>query len=136
MKKIIILLLLFACTPLVSAEIMIIGNLNNTVNELTKKQVQAIFMGRKRMLSNGVRAIPMDSSDLRNEFYEKLTHRSIEQINAYWARLMFGGRASPPLLKPDQQSVIEAVKTSKGMIAYIDSELIDETQVKLLFILK
>ena len=136
MKKSILFLFLLAFAPHVFSEIMVIGNLNNNLNELTKKQVQAIFMGRTRKLTNGVRAIPLDVSNLRDEFYAKLTHRPIEQINAYWARLTFGGQSSPPTLKPDQQSVINTVIEGIGVIAYIDSEQIDETQVKLLFVLK
>ncbi len=136
MKKTILFLFLLAFAPTIYSEIMVIGNLNNNLNGLTKKQVQAIFMGRTRKLTNGVRAIPLDVSNLRNEFYAKLTHRPIEQINAYWARLTFGGQSSPPALIPDQQSVIDAVKKGTGVIAYIDSEQIDEKQVKLLFVLK
>jgi ABC-type phosphate transport system substrate-binding protein len=136
MKKSILFLFLLAFAPTIFSEIMVIGNLNINLNELTKKQVQAIFMGRTRKLTNGVRAIPLDDSNLRNEFYEKLTHRPIEQINAYWARLTFGGQSSPPAVKPNQQSVIDAVKKGTGVIAYIDSKEIDVTQVKLLFILK
>ncbi len=136
MKKTILFLLLLVFAPHVFSEIMVIGNLNSNLSGLTKKQVQAIFMGRTHMLTRGVRAIPLDLSNLRDEFYKKLTHRPIEQINAYWARLTFGGQSSPPTLKPNQQSVIDTVKEGTGVIAYIDSEQIDETQVKLLFVLK
>ncbi|MEE9337883.1 MAG: hypothetical protein V3U87_07360 [Methylococcaceae bacterium] len=136
MKRTILFLFLLAFSPYVFSEIMVIGNLNNNLKELTKKQVQAIFMGRTRILTNGVRAIPLDVSNLRDEFYEKLTNRPIEQINAYWARLTFGGQSSPPVLKPDQQSVIDSVKNGKGVITYINSDRIDETKVKLLFVLK
>jgi len=137
MKKFILLLLLsiFISTP-VFAEILVIGNLGNEVSSLTKKQVQEIFMGRTRTFSNGVRALPLDVTDLRVEFYEKLTNRPIEQINAYWARLTFSGRSSPPSLKPNQQAVIDAVKNGKGVVAYIEREKVDETQVKLLFVVK
>ena len=133
MKKIISLTLFLTFTSLANAEIVVIGNLDSKLSSLTKKQVQAIFMGRTRSFSNGIRALPLDEANLRVEFYEKLTHRSIGQIDAYWARMTFSGQSPPPPVKYNQQSIIIDVINSKGKIAYINREYLDETQVKLLF---
>ncbi|MCK5829786.1 MAG: hypothetical protein KAH20_05745 [Methylococcales bacterium] len=134
MKKIISLALLLVCSFQVTAEdIVVIGNIDNTLNILTKRQVIAIFMGRTRKFSNGIRALPLDEASLRNEFYERLTHRSISQIDAYWARLTFSGSAPLPPVRQDQQSIITEVKKAKGKIAYIKKNQLDESQVKLLF---
>lgn len=133
MKKRLLLALLLMMAPIVTAEIVVIGNLENELVSLTKKQVQAIFMGRTRSFSNGIRALPIDEVHLRSEFYENLTQRPIQQIDAYWARITFSGQSSPPPVKKDQQSIIDEVKKSKGKIAYINKDLLDETQVKVLF---
>ncbi len=82
MKILLLFLLLSNSALLASAEIVVIGNLDNELTSLTKKQVQEIFLGRTRTYSNGIRALPFDVPDLRIEFYEKLTNRPIEQINA------------------------------------------------------
>lgn len=136
MKKIIILIFLLIISASVCAEIIVIGNVDNDVTTLTKKQVQELFMGRRRTFLNGMRALPLDMVALRAKFYKKLTQRPIEQINAYWARLMFSGQSSPPILKSGQQAVIDAVKKTKGAIAYIESEKITDTHIKLLFSFK
>jgi ABC-type phosphate transport system substrate-binding protein len=136
MKKIITIMLLSIVTTLSSAEIIVIGNLENEVTLLTKKQVQAIFMGRTRSFSNGIKTLPFDVAGLRAEFYQKLTDRPIEQINAYWARLTFSGQSSPPKIKADQQAVINAVIKNKQGISYIESEQLNEEQVKVLFVLE
>jgi ABC-type phosphate transport system substrate-binding protein len=136
MKILLLFLLLSNSALLASAEIVVIGNLDNELTSLTKKQVQEIFLGRTRTYSNGIRALPFDVPDLRIEFYEKLTNRPIEQINAYWARLIFSGRASPPSDRPDQKSVINTVKNAKGVIAYIERKQLDETQIKLLYVIE
>ena len=136
MKKNILFTLLLMMSPLVVADIIVIGNLENKLNLLTKKQVQAIFMGRTRSFSNGIRALPLDEVGLRTEFYEKLTHRSIRQIDAYWARMTFGGKSSPPPMEQGQQNIIDEVRKTKGKIAYISREQLDETRVKVLFTVK
>ena len=134
MKKMIILTLLLILISTSKAEIVVIGNLNNTLNSLTKKQVQAIFMGRTRSISGGKRILPVDSTGLRTAFYEKLTNRSIKQIDAYWARLTFSGQSSPPPVLSNQQNIIDVVQKKEGKIAYISREQLDETKVKLLYV--
>lgn len=134
MKKIILRTLLLVFLSTSRADIVVIGNLSNKVNSLTKKQVQAIFMGRTRSISGGKRILPVDSVGLRTVFYEKLTNRSIKQIDAYWARLTFSGQSSPPSVLSNQQNIIDAVQQKEGKIAYISREQLDETKVKLLYV--
>lgn len=85
-------------------------------------------MGRVRTFPNGKFALPMDqSSFLRAEFYEKLTGRPVEQINAYWARIMFTGQASPPQQLPSDDAVIQTVRENEGAIGYINKTSADKT---------
>lgn len=135
MNKFILLPLLWCFSLSSTAEIVVIGHIDNDFSSLTKKQVQELFMGRTRSLPNGVRAVALDVEGLRNDFYRQLTQRPIEQIDAYWARLTFTGRFSPPEIKTDQQAVITAVAKTKGAIAYVDDEYLEEGKVKKLLIL-
>lgn len=109
------------------AEIVVIGNLKNDLKSLNSIQVESIFMGRKRPLPNGRVAQPIDQSGLRPEFYEKLTARPIEQINAYWAILTFTGKASPPMLSPDDNAVLEMVNKYRDAIGYINSKNVNNS---------
>lgn len=120
----------------ISADIAVIGNLENGLTSLTKKQVKDVFMGRVRSLPNGNFALPIDQQELRSVFYYALTERPIEQVNAYWARIMFTGQASPPMKLPDTKAVIKVITDNKGAIGYIDPQRVDENTVKILLILK
>ena len=119
-----------------AAEIVVIGNLQNSHQELTILQVQDIYMGRTRAFPDGKLAYPFDQTDLRPEFYLKLTQRPVAQINAYWARLMFSGQTSPPTKLPDDQSIIKIVQEHEGAIGYIDKENVDESTMRILLILE
>jgi len=119
-----LLLMVFA----VHAEVAVIGNLHNPTEALSAKQVQDIFLGRTRTFPDGRFALPIDqSSDLRGEFYQKLTSRPVEQINAYWARIMFTGQASPPLQLPDDEAVLKVVRENEGAIGYVSKPHVDTT---------
>ena len=89
-------------------------------------------MGRTRVLPNGNFALPLDFQDLREPFYTQLTDRPLAQINAYWARLMFTGQASPPMQLPDEAAVLKTVEDNKGAIAYVDSKTVNPKRVRIL----
>jgi hypothetical protein len=84
-------------------------------------------MGRIRSFSYGSIALPLDKSTLRARFYELLTGRGIEQVNAYWARIMFSGQASPPTIVPDDEAVLKTVRMNEGAIDYIDASRVDDS---------
>lgn len=127
------LLLLASATQ---AEVAVIVHATNTVENLSPRQVQDIFLGRTRTFADGRSALPLDqSSQLRAEFYQTLTARPIEQINAYWARLLFTGQASPPPQLPDDAAVLKTVRENDTAIGYVDPKHIDNT-VRLLLLLK
>lgn len=110
------------------AELAVIVHIKNNIDNLTAKQVQDIFLGRTRLFPSGKFALPIDQSSLlRAEFYEKLTGRPVEQINAYWARIMFTGQASPPQQLPDDEAVLQTVRDNEGSIGYIDKTRVDKT---------
>ncbi len=129
--KIILLLFMVVASFSASAEPVVIANVNNKLKEIDVSNLQDIYMGRVRSFKDGSMALPIDQAKLRADFYQKLTQRPIEQINAYWARIMFSGEASPPRIMPDDVSVIRIVKENSGAIGYISAESVNK-EVKIL----
>ena len=88
---------------------------DNEVSSLEKKDVIDIYMGRYTTFPNGqiVRPVdfPMDSIE-RSTFYQALVGKTERKINAYWSRLLFSGRASPPLEASSKQGVIDLLGES------------------------
>lgn len=89
-------LFLFALvTQVCHADIYLIVNKNSPAQELSKKQVVDIYLGKNRSFENGKYIQTIDhrkSSKLREDFYHKLTGKPISFVNAYWARLFYTGR--------------------------------------------
>ncbi len=117
------------------ADLVVIVNANNKLKTIELTNLQDIYMGRMRAFKDGSMALPIDQAKLRADFYKKITQRPIEQINAYWARIMFSGEASPPRIMPDDTAVVETVKENSGAIGYILKESAYKG-VKTLLILK
>lgn len=135
MNKILLLLFIVLIPATAQADLVVIVNANSKLNKIELSNLQDIYMGRMRAFGDGSMALPIDQAKLRAEFYEKLTKRPIEQINAYWARIMFSGEASPPRIMPDDASVISTVKENTGAIGYVSEESVNK-EVKTLLILK
>jgi len=135
MRYLIIILLIILSPVNVYAEIAVIANLESNIVKLTQRQITDIYMGRQQYLKNGQKLIPLDQSEnsaIRAEFYHLLTGKPISMINAYWARLLFTGRALPPMLVEDNQAMLEAVKNNANAIGYLESDFLNE-HVKIIY---
>lgn len=122
-------ILLLALGGRAHAEPVVVVNAASAVNQLSQDEVVNIFLGRYRRLPSGETARPIDqpeSSALRAEFYRKLVNKDLNEINAYWARLIFSGRTSPPVQTGNAAEVIALLNGSAGSIAYIDRSQVDK----------
>jgi len=111
------------------AEPVVVVNAASAVKQLSHEEVINIFLGRYRRLPNGETAIPVDqpeSSALRADFYRKLVNKDLNEINAYWARLIFSGRTSPPVQAASTAEVITLLTASGSSIAYLEHSQVDK----------
>ncbi|MBV7314087.1 hypothetical protein [Shewanella sp. NIFS-20-20] len=115
------------------AELLVVMQKDAPIEQLDRHQVVDIFMGRNSMLDSGVKFKVFDQanmSDLRQQFYRQLVNRSLTQIDAYWARLLFSGRTTPPVKIDVTDDLVEQVLRTPGGIAYIArQDLVDELKV-------
>lgn len=128
----------FAAIPAVAAaadDIVVIVNQKTDVNKMSRDEVINIFLGRNRQLPSGVTALPLDlpgTSPEREQFYSRLTGKSMSEINAYWARLIFSGRASPPSLVHSQEEAMQMVADNRSAMGYVARNKVTPS-VKIIF---
>lgn len=127
--QIIVFLVLLLLPGKGMAEIVVIVNSANQVTELTQRQVIDLYMGRTSHFPNGQKLQRYDqpgSSNVRSDFYYRITQKSVAAINAYWARLIFTGRASPPREVADHLEMLEIVERNPNAIGYIAKEFLND----------
>jgi ABC-type phosphate transport system substrate-binding protein len=116
-----------------NADIVVILNPSSGINELTRLQVVDIYMGRKVTMPNGKLFVPYGhpkNSTIRANFYKKLIGKSAASVNAYWARLIFTGRASPPKMVSDGIKMREIIENNPNTVGYINiNDLNDRVNV-------
>ena len=114
-------------------DIVVVVSKANSISELSKREVIDIYMGRYITFPDGKSAKPLDlakQSQLKNDFYLRLVDQNERKINAYWARLLFSGRAKPPESMASINEILSHLKMSESAIAYIPgSEVTDSVKV-------
>ncbi len=115
-------------TGIAQADLVLITNAGTAVDNLSREEAVNIYMGRLRRFPSGEAAHPLDLPPSATEkalFYRLLVNKELSDINAYWARLVFSGRASPPRTVGSVAEAIEHVAKEPNVIGYVDRSLVD-----------
>ncbi|MGX9418819.1 hypothetical protein [Vibrio sp. WJH972] len=107
-----------------------IVNSENNVSTLSKRELIDLYMGKTHAFPNGLKTITLDQntdSKVRQKFYHSLVNKSVAQVNAYWARLLFTGRATPPRIANRSEEIRRLVQENPNAIGYIDSDFLDSS---------
>ena len=111
--------------PVVAADWVVVANPKAGITQLTRDEVMNIYLGRYRRLASGLTAEPIDQyadSALKARFYRNLVEKSLAEINAYWARLVFSGKTQPPRVASSSGEAIQIVLRNPGAIAYVERQ--------------
>ncbi|MDN4502593.1 hypothetical protein QX776_09270 [Alteromonadaceae bacterium BrNp21-10] len=117
------------------AGLVVVVGKQNPIDTLSKKQVIDIFMGRFTSFPNGEPVYPVDYSSeagIKAEFYLKLVNQSERKINAYWSRLLFSGRAKPPLQAESETVLLQQFADNANTIGYLPLADVTE-EMKIVF---
>lgn len=127
MKRILFALIATFCAQLAHAELVVIANPKVKVSSISQAEVTKLFLGQNGTFSDGSKAVPLDvAGNYRDSFYEHVLKRSATQIEKYWARMIFTGKAQPPR-QVSEKDVKAIVADTAGAISYVDSSNVDES---------
>lgn len=127
-KSSLVLALFLACSTSF-ADVAVVVNVNNT-NTITEDEITRIFMGKNKSFANGdkVEATNLKyGSEVRKEFEAKALSKSSKQVKAYWAKLVFSGKASPLVESGSDEEALAFVAANPEAIAYIDATKVNDT---------
>jgi len=114
-------LLLAATFPALAQSVAVIVNPKNA-SAVSAEQISNIFLGK----SNELLGIDLpDGSPVRDAFYHKVTGKDGAQLKAYWAKLVFTGKAQPLKELASDADVKKFVAGNPTAIGYIDKAAVD-----------
>ena len=134
-QKVLAATIFLSCSYSAAAELVIVVNKENPIDELSLTNVVDIYTGRYMAFPNGITAEPVDlpneSSD-KESFYYQATGLSLAKINSYWARLKFTGRYLPPIELDTAEVAVNYVQRNPNAVAYVDERYVTD-KVKVVY---
>jgi ABC-type phosphate transport system substrate-binding protein len=94
-----LLSLLMLFTSAIHAEVSVIVSANNANASIDADTLSRIFLGKTSNFPDGNQAIPVDQTEgaaARESFNDKVLGKNSSQLKAYWSRLIFTGKGTPP----------------------------------------
>lgn len=114
-----------------SAEIVVITSTANQATRMFSEQAAQFFLGQSNQFT------PVEQSkdsSIRKEFYQKLSNKSVSQVEAAWAKIEFAGKGTAPKSYASDAAVKKAVAADPTAIGYINKASVDDS-VKVLLTL-
>ena len=111
----------------VFADIAIIVNPANTAT-ITQDDVSKIFLGKAKTFPNGDPVVPINQGGaMADEFNDKVLSKSSTQMKAYWSKLVFTGKGTPPKEASGDDEAKKLVSENPNLIGYIDAAKVDDS---------
>ena len=120
------------------ADIAVVVHPDNAISTITDTDLSRIFLGKTDSFPDKSKVTPIDQKEgnpLREAFYSTVTKKDLTQLNAYWSRLIFTGKGTPPKMVRDDKKVKSLISKNADHIGYIDAANVDES-VKVIFTVK
>lgn len=114
--------LFFAASVTHADEVVLIVNPDNSLTDISLKDVKKIYLGKSKFFSSGEKVIPVDQAEkskVKEIFYEVIVGKSKSQLQKYWSKRIFTGRGTPPKALKDDAAVIEWVAEHPQGLGYV-----------------
>lgn len=116
-------------SALAAPEIVIIVNPAANISTPTQDEVARLYLGKTKTIG-GERLAPIDlskNSDVAEHFHHLVMKKTTSQLRAYWSKLVFTGKGSPPKTFDSDAEVVAAVAGNPGLIGYVQAAAVDDS---------
>ena len=121
MKKLILVLATIFFAGQVQAVTVIVHPSNAA--SLDKSAISRIFLGKAKSFPGGGPAVPitLDEGTAGSEaFNGNVLNKSASQLKAYWSKLVFTGKGTPPKSVANDAEMIALISANPNMIGFIE----------------
>ena len=137
MRAVIMLSLFVVTTGSVFADVSVIANKGIGTDSITAKEAKKIWLGKTRSLdgtSVKLADLPKGNAS-RDHFYSSVVKKNEKKLKAYWAKIVFAGKGTPPKAFGSDAEVVSWVASTPGAVGYVNSTAADDS-VKVLMVSK
>lgn len=120
------------------ADINIVVNMDNPINDLEEHEVKRIFNGDRRVFRDGTPLImgySKSNPELNDEFALNTIKHSFAKMSSRWAGKMFAGRLEAPKIFATDEELLSWLERERGAITFLPDSLVTD-EVKVVFVLE
>ncbi len=123
----ILVLWLLPCAPGWAApqdKFVLVVNTNNSIISITRKDVELIFLSKKRFWPDGrsITVVINENPETYTSFSQTILKRSTRQYVIFQKKMLFRGQGMPPYTVKTDQDVINFVATHSASFGYVSPE--------------
>ena len=110
------------------AETAVIVSNSNPNAPMDADTISRIFLGKTSSFPDGSAAVPIDQNEgsaVRDGFTDKILGKNASQLKAYWSRLIFTGKGTPPKESGSDADIKALVAKNPNLVGYVDSSAVD-----------
>ncbi len=112
-KIYVLLIALFLIGPAYGKLVVVVSAANNT--NISKDMLKNIYLGKDNSMT------PVNSEGLQATFFQKVTGKSVSQMNKVWGIIVFRGQGAKPKVFSSDDQVTNHIKGNPKAIGYIGS---------------
>lgn len=123
--KIIISFIVLASSMMLSAltfaEVEVIVHPSNGA-ALDKDSIQRIYLGKTRAFPGGGEAVAIsmkEGSAAEGDFTKSVLGKSPKQLKAYWAKMVFTGKGTPPRQIDSAAEMVNLISANPNLIGFV-----------------
>jgi hypothetical protein len=121
---------LMLCSGTAFGEVVLIAHPSAGVSAISAQDAKNIFLGKSKSFPNGAAVTPADQPDgsaAKDAFYAKVVEKDPAQLKAYWSKMVFSGRGTPPNVVGDDETAKKWVASNPSGLSYVDSSAVDDS---------
>jgi ABC-type phosphate transport system substrate-binding protein len=104
-----------------SAEIAVVVNPANPINNLPLDQLRKIYLGKVTTFPSGDKIVLGESKAVKKEFYKKLLGWNMTKVKKHWISVVFSGEeTTPPKELKGKKDILEFLRRHPGAICIVD----------------
>ncbi|OUS28207.1 hypothetical protein A9Q99_11750 [Gammaproteobacteria bacterium 45_16_T64] len=120
-KMLLLMFPFFWAANVFAENIVVIVHKDSVINTISEGDLAGVYLKRKKRV-DGQRLKVVDinnDSDIKAYFHEAVTQKTLQQLKAYWSRLIFTGKGIPPYSLDTEERVVEFVSRTPNAIGYV-----------------
>lgn len=108
---------------------VVIVHKDSALDTISQRDLSAVYLYRKKTVNNvRLKAVELyHDTETKTDFHRRITGKNLQQLKAYWSRLVFTGKGIPPYSLDSETRVVDYVSVTPNAIGYVRQSKVNDS---------